>query len=184
MFLFGWFCFLCFHLFSRRIIYLFFFFLAYHVFFSGGSADSPEIPPSATANELFRGFSFVNPLLMNEEGNGNGAGNGNVAANVVTGRMVDSLLAKVWLLISAPTTSHLTFATGLGFFLLLFVLFLFKHFLGCGYTKVQNFYAAKLNSIDEDYDIMEEIGTGSYSVCKRCVHKATRTEFAVKVSRH
>ena len=116
MFLFGWFCFLCFHLFSRRIIYLFFFFLAYHVFFSGGSADSPEIPPSATANELFRGFSFVNPLLMNEEGNGNGAGNGNVAANVVTGRMVDSLLAKVWLLISAPTTSHLTFATGLGFF--------------------------------------------------------------------
>ena len=47
---------------------------------------------------------------------------------------------------------------------------------------LQNFYAAKLNSIGDDYDILEEIGTGSYSVCKKCVHKGTHTEFAVKVS--
>ena len=47
---------------------------------------------------------------------------------------------------------------------------------------VQNFCSAKLNSIADDYDILEEIGTGSYSVCKRCVHKATRLEYAVKVN--
>lgn len=48
-------------------------------------------------------------------------------------------------------------------------------------SLLQNFYAAKLNSIIDDYDILEEIGTGSYSVCKKCLHKATRVEFAVKV---
>ncbi len=57
------------------------------------SLDSPEIPPSATAHELFRGFSFVNPLLISDDGNTNG---NNVATNhAVEGRMVDSLLAKV-----------------------------------------------------------------------------------------
>nr|CAH0101126.1 unnamed protein product [Daphnia galeata] len=96
--------------------------------------DSPEIPPSATAHELFRGFSFVNPLLIPEEGNGNTS----ASSYVVSGRMVDALLAK-------------------------------------------NFYAAKLNSIAEDYEILEEIGTGSYSVCKKCLHKSTRVEFAVKI---
>ena len=39
----------------------------------------------------------------------------------------------------------------------------------------------KTGSITKEYDILEEIGRGSYSVCKRCVHKATRTEYAVKV---
>lgn len=101
--------------------------------------DSPEIPPSATAHELFRGFSFVNTRLMAEEGN-NGNAVSNIAGNrdIVSGRMVDSILAK-------------------------------------------NAYVAKLNCISEDYDILEEIGTGSYSVCKRCVHKSSRTEYAVKI---
>lgn len=35
----------------------------------------------------------------------------------------------------------------------------------------------------DGYEIKEDIGIGSYSVCKRCVHKATETEFAVKVRR-
>uniref|UniRef100_A0A8C9NB26 Ribosomal protein S6 kinase n=1 Tax=Serinus canaria TaxID=9135 RepID=A0A8C9NB26_SERCA len=33
----------------------------------------------------------------------------------------------------------------------------------------------------DGYEIKEDIGVGSYSVCKRCVHKATETEFAVKI---
>ena len=61
------------------------------------SLDSPEIPPSATAHELFRGFSFVNPLLIPEEGNGNTS----ASSYVVSGRMVDALLAKVSLQILA-----------------------------------------------------------------------------------
>lgn len=35
----------------------------------------------------------------------------------------------------------------------------------------------------DGYDIKEDIGVGSYSVCKRCVHKATEAEYAVKVRR-
>lgn len=33
----------------------------------------------------------------------------------------------------------------------------------------------------DGYEIKEDIGVGSYSVCKRCVHKATDAEYAVKV---
>ena len=39
----------------------------------------------------------------------------------------------------------------------------------------------KTGAITNEYEIHEEIGRGSYSVCRRCVHKATRTEYAVKV---
>ena len=34
----------------------------------------------------------------------------------------------------------------------------------------------------DGYVLKEDIGMGSFSVCKRCVHKATNTEYAVKVT--
>lgn len=34
----------------------------------------------------------------------------------------------------------------------------------------------------EAYELKEDIGVGSYSICKRCVHRITGTEFAVKVT--
>ncbi|XP_006152326.1 ribosomal protein S6 kinase alpha-2 isoform X1 [Tupaia chinensis] len=33
----------------------------------------------------------------------------------------------------------------------------------------------------DGYEVKEDIGVGSYSVCKRCVHKATDAEYAVKI---
>lgn len=33
----------------------------------------------------------------------------------------------------------------------------------------------------DGYVLKEDIGMGSFSVCKRCIHKATNTEYAVKV---
>lgn len=39
----------------------------------------------------------------------------------------------------------------------------------------------KWSCIEDDYNLCEEIGVGSYSVCRRCVHRATRTEYAVKI---
>lgn len=33
------------------------------------------------------------------------------------------------------------------------------------------------------YDVKEDIGVGSYSICNRCVHKSAKMEYAVKVSR-
>lgn len=40
----------------------------------------------------------------------------------------------------------------------------------------------KPNSVTDEYEIKDTIGEGSYSVCKLCIHRATRAEYAVKVS--
>ncbi|XP_075765029.1 ribosomal protein S6 kinase alpha-1 isoform X3 [Pelodiscus sinensis] len=86
--------------------------------------DSPGIPPSAGAHQLFRGFSFVAAGMM-EDGKAKPA--------------------------QAPLNS-----------------------------VVQQLHGKSLQFSD-GYMIKETIGVGSYSVCKRCVHKATNMEYAVKV---
>ncbi|XP_048343466.1 ribosomal protein S6 kinase alpha-2 [Sphaerodactylus townsendi] len=45
---------------------------------------------------------------------------------------------------------------------------------------VQQLHGNNIHFTD-GYEIREDIGIGSYSVCKRCIHKATETEFAVKI---
>ena len=32
----------------------------------------------------------------------------------------------------------------------------------------------KMGRLNDEYELMEEIGKGSYSTCRRCVHRATR----------
>ncbi|XP_060735040.1 ribosomal protein S6 kinase alpha-1 isoform X2 [Tachysurus vachellii] len=85
--------------------------------------DSPGVPPSAGAHQLFRGFSFIATALLEEEGTEE----------------------------SAPP-----------------------------HPVVQQLHGK--NSVFSDgYTLKEDIGMGSFSVCKRCIHKATNTEYAVKV---
>ncbi|NWU99146.1 KS6A2 kinase, partial [Upupa epops] len=45
---------------------------------------------------------------------------------------------------------------------------------------VQQLHGNNIHFTD-GYEVREDIGVGSYSVCKRCVHKATEAEFAVKI---
>ncbi|XP_074804859.1 ribosomal protein S6 kinase alpha-2 isoform X4 [Natator depressus] len=45
---------------------------------------------------------------------------------------------------------------------------------------VQQLHGNNIHFTD-GYEIKEDIGVGSYSVCKRCVHKVTEAEFAVKI---
>jgi hypothetical protein len=40
----------------------------------------------------------------------------------------------------------------------------------------------KQNKLTDEYEVEEQIGTGSFSICRRCVHKVSRAEYAVKVS--
>ncbi|KAJ3612971.1 hypothetical protein NHX12_019228, partial [Muraenolepis orangiensis] len=88
--------------------------------------DSPGVPPSAGAHQLFRGFSFVAPaMLLEEEGS-------EEAAQPASHPVVQQLHGK-----------NLLFSDG--------------------------------------YIQKEDIGMGSFSVCKRCIHKATKAEFAVKM---
>uniref|UniRef100_A0A671RXU1 non-specific serine/threonine protein kinase n=1 Tax=Sinocyclocheilus anshuiensis TaxID=1608454 RepID=A0A671RXU1_9TELE len=80
--------------------------------------DSPGIPPSANAHQLFKGFSFVAPVSLEDSR-------------------------------SAPLVNILPI------------------------THTENFA--------DVYELKEDIGVGSYSICKRCTHRVTAMEFAVKI---
>uniref|UniRef100_A0AAZ3NPA5 non-specific serine/threonine protein kinase n=1 Tax=Oncorhynchus tshawytscha TaxID=74940 RepID=A0AAZ3NPA5_ONCTS len=43
------------------------------------------------------------------------------------------------------------------------------------------YLCVNMSQLSEAYEVKEEIGLGSYSVCKRCIHKATGMEYAVKI---
>lgn len=90
--------------------------------------DSPGVPASATAHELFRGFSFVAPCLLDEQ---------DVRADVKL----------------------------------------------CENNATSNF-PTQINPscITDEYEFKQEIGKGSYSTVYLAIHKATKTEFAIKVS--
>uniref|UniRef100_A0A670IEK3 non-specific serine/threonine protein kinase n=2 Tax=Podarcis muralis TaxID=64176 RepID=A0A670IEK3_PODMU len=85
--------------------------------------DSPGIPPSANAHQLFRGFSFV-AIATDDES-------------------------------QAMQTS-------------------------VGHSIVQQLHRNSIQFTD-GYEVKQDIGVGSYSVCKRCIHKATNMEYAVKI---
>uniref|UniRef100_A0A8C4DE58 non-specific serine/threonine protein kinase n=1 Tax=Dicentrarchus labrax TaxID=13489 RepID=A0A8C4DE58_DICLA len=89
--------------------------------------DSPGVPPSAGAHQLFRGFSFIASTLS-----------------------------------VSPSHLHLTSA------------------LQSSTLPLQQLHGKNL-LFSDGYVLKEDIGMGSFSVCKRCVHKATNTEYAVKV---
>nr|CAD7442343.1 unnamed protein product [Timema bartmani] len=89
------------------------------------SADSPGVPPSANAHELFRGFSFVAPCLLDEQ--------------------------------NRQSSQHIT------------------------ETQSNKILYVKPNLITDEYDLRETFATGSYSSCRLCIHRSTRTEYAVKV---
>ncbi|PIO29131.1 hypothetical protein AB205_0062570, partial [Aquarana catesbeiana] len=84
--------------------------------------DSPGIPPSAGAHQLFRGFSFVAPPSGGED---------------------------------RPSSTSPSLSV----------------------PKMLN----KNVAFTDVYTLRESIGVGSYSVCKRCVHKGTNMEYAVKI---
>ncbi|XP_071531805.1 ribosomal protein S6 kinase alpha-2 isoform X1 [Panulirus ornatus] len=93
--------------------------------------DSPGVPPSANAHQMFKGFSFVAPFLLDDHVDG-----------------VEMM------------PSHTTEKTT---------------------ALSKRLSGVKPNSVHDEYDICEEVGRGSYSVCRRCVHRATRQEYAVKI---
>ncbi|XP_038632230.1 ribosomal protein S6 kinase alpha-6 isoform X1 [Scyliorhinus canicula] len=84
--------------------------------------DSPGIPPSANAHQLFRGFSFVATSGVEE-----------VQCNPL--------------------------------------------------TAVHPIVQLHGNSMqfNDGYELKEDIGVGSYSICKRCIYRVTNMEFAVKI---
>ncbi|XP_015218812.1 ribosomal protein S6 kinase alpha-2 isoform X2 [Lepisosteus oculatus] len=93
-------------------------------FTSRTPTDSPGVPPSANAHQLFRGFSFVASNLGQEQ-----------AQSETRQNTVNPIVQL------HGNNIHFT----------------------------------------DGYEIKEDIGIGAYSVCKRCVHKITSVEYAVKI---
>ncbi|XP_035229761.1 ribosomal protein S6 kinase alpha-2-like [Stegodyphus dumicola] len=83
--------------------------------------NSPGVPPSATAHELFRGFSYIATDLLEEEKP-----------------------------ISKATSN----------------------------VDLKQMYK---NSFTKEYEVRNVLGTGSYSVCRKCINKTTGKTFAVKI---
>uniref|UniRef100_A0A672SX98 non-specific serine/threonine protein kinase n=1 Tax=Sinocyclocheilus grahami TaxID=75366 RepID=A0A672SX98_SINGR len=84
--------------------------------------DSPGVPPSANANQLFRGFSFV--AISSEEE-------------------------------SQPLQSN-------------------------SVSSIVQLHRS-VSQFNDAYEMKEDIGVGSYSICRRCIQKSTGMEYAVKV---
>uniref|UniRef100_A0A673KJ90 Ribosomal protein S6 kinase n=1 Tax=Sinocyclocheilus rhinocerous TaxID=307959 RepID=A0A673KJ90_9TELE len=97
-------------------------------FTSRTPTDSPGVPASANAHQLFRGFSFVASNLDEEQ-------------PLRTGTRAPILMRVVLLQQLHGNNIHFT----------------------------------------DGYELKEDIGIGAYSVCKRCVHRITSVEYAVKI---
>ncbi|XP_049872430.1 ribosomal protein S6 kinase 2 beta isoform X2 [Pectinophora gossypiella] len=103
--------------------------------------DSPGVPASANAHELFRGFSFVAPCLLNDDDN----------KTVVTSQSLSQNHTHV--MQNNTNTSTEDF--------------------WAGFVNRNNFF--------DEYRLMGELGTGSFSVVRLCEHKTSRTQYAVKI---
>ncbi|XP_023345348.1 ribosomal protein S6 kinase 2 beta [Eurytemora carolleeae] len=103
--------------------------------------DSPAVPASAATHELFRGFSYVAPLLID---------------NVKIGTPPTIQANAPTLMPKPPNSSDRRISP-------------------------QVLKNVKTGNIRDEYDVLEEIGKGAYSTCKRCVHRASRVEYAVKI---
>uniref|UniRef100_A0A8C1SQL8 non-specific serine/threonine protein kinase n=1 Tax=Cyprinus carpio TaxID=7962 RepID=A0A8C1SQL8_CYPCA len=94
-------------------------------FTSRTPTDSPGVPPSANAHQLFRGFSFVASNLGQEQ------------------PLVETKQNSVNPIVQQLHGNNIHFTDG--------------------------------------YELKEDIGIGAYSVCKRCIHRITSVEYAVKI---
>merc|ERR1719270_3267027 len=117
----------------------------------GSPQEKPAVPASAATHELFRGFSYVAPLL-NED-----------SATTPLPPSSGPPSSQV-----APPQQHNTpncLSSGLK----------------SAKSKTSPFIFGKTGSFAQEYELLVEIGQGSYSVCRRCIHRSTRAEYAVKI---
>jgi len=111
--------------------------------------DSPAVPASATTHELFRGFSYVAPLLNEDAAPSSGPPSSQIPSSQH----------------NTPQPMNNCLSSGLK----------------SAKSKTSPFCFGKTGSFAQEYELLEEIGQGSYSVCRRCVHRSTRSEYAVKI---
>ncbi|XP_037922435.1 ribosomal protein S6 kinase 2 beta isoform X3 [Hermetia illucens] len=94
--------------------------------------DSPGGPVSASAHEIFRGFSFIAPGLLDES----------ITQSLSNGSTNNGAVNR-------PLNVEIP--------------------------------GVKPGNFTDDYNIMQELGRGTFSVCRLCENKSTKRQYAVKI---
>lgn len=123
--------------------------------------DSPSGPVSASAREIFRGFSFIAPGLLDETNNvqngGSSAGAG--GDNNVTSSQVPVSNESA----SNPNNGNPP---------------LFPSRVSPYSNEMPGLNSS---AFQDEYQMGRELGRGTFSVCRLCEHRATRKQYAVKI---
>ncbi|XP_055297203.1 ribosomal protein S6 kinase alpha-3 [Sitodiplosis mosellana] len=138
--------------------------------------DSPGGPVSASAREIFRGFSFIAPCLLDESENmtngssGGGGGTGTVntndnnTTNTISGNtpQVPGSCSNNGSASSANNGNPPLFPSRIS-----------------PYTNEMP--GLNPGNFQDEYQMGRELGRGTFSVCRLCEHRATRKQYAVKI---
>lgn len=121
--------------------------------------DSPGGPVSASAREIFRGFSFVAPGLLDDNNVTNGGNSAGSGVGLSGGQ-------------SAGTSGSSSASAGNGTNPLIFP---------NRPALSSELPGVKPGSFHDEYQTGRELGRGTFSVCRLCEHRSTRKQYAVKI---
>lgn len=132
--------------------------------------DSPGGPVSASAREIFRGFSFIAPGLLDEtESMTNGSGSSNAAnASDSTSNVMSSMSSPQVPVSNSGSASSVNNGN--------------PPLFPSRISPYSNEMPGLNSSVFQDeYQLGKELGRGTFSVCRLCEHRATRKQYAVKI---
>lgn len=121
--------------------------------------DSPGGPVSASAREIFRGFSFVAPGLLDDNiiaNGGNSAGSGAASSGCQSAATSGSGSASAGLMNNPPIFPNRP-------------------------ALSSELPGVKPGAFQDEYQTGRELGRGTFSVCRLCEHRSTRKQYAVKI---
>jgi p90 ribosomal S6 kinase len=107
--------------------------------------DSPGIPPSANAHELFRGFSFIASCLLDDNMNASSSSSSSASGSTINAPVPPPVVDN------KPKPDR--------------------------YLQT----VIRTSNIIDDYEMKEEIAKGAYASCRRCIHRISKVEHAVKI---
>lgn len=150
--------------------------------------DSPGGPVSASAREIFRGFSFIAPGLLDETEsmiNGGGGGVGGIVGGsgsntaMVTNTSNDNTTNTIsGSSPQVPVTNNSNSGSASNSNMNNGNPPLFPSRIS-PYTNEMP--GLNPNAFHDEYQLGRELGRGTFSVCHLCEHRATRKQYAVKI---
>lgn len=132
--------------------------------------DSPGGPVSASAREIFRGFSFIAPGLLDETENMTNGSAGSVTVNTSDNNTTNTISGNTPQVPGSNSGSASSINNGNPP--------LFPSRIS-PYTNEMP--GLNPGAFQDEYQLGRELGRGTFSVCRLCEHRATRKQYAVKI---